>query len=74
MTGLWVSKWAGISNDFWQLEEHRLGEQSFTHFADGTAHKNRMQGNDYVTSIMYTHGSLTSVVTMSTAPGTMPTF
>ncbi len=42
--------------DFWQLEEHKLGEQSFTHFADGTSHKNRMQGNDFVTSQMYTHG------------------
>ena len=40
----------------WRLEEHKLGEQSFTHFADGTAHKNRMQGNDFVTSLMYTHG------------------
>ena len=29
---------------------------TFTHFADGTAHKNRMQGNDFVTSAMYTHG------------------
>ena len=43
-------------NDFWKLEEHKLGENSFTHFGDGTAHKNRMQGNDYVTSQMYTHG------------------
>ncbi len=43
-------------SDFWQLEEHKLGETSFTHFADGTAHKNRMQGNDFVTSLMYTHG------------------
>ena len=42
--------------DFWKLEEHKLGETSFTHFADGTAHKNRMQGNDFVTSQMYTHG------------------
>ncbi len=42
--------------DFWQLEEHKAGEQTFTHFADGTAHKNRMQGNDFVTSVMYTHG------------------
>lgn len=42
--------------DFWKLEEHKLGENSFTHFGDGTAHKNRMQGNDYVTSQMYTHG------------------
>ena len=43
-------------DDFWKLEEHRLGETTFTHFADGTAHKNRMQGNDFVTSLMYTHG------------------
>jgi predicted CXXCH cytochrome family protein len=43
-------------SDFWKLEEHKLGENSFTHFGDGTAHKNRMQGNDYVTSQMYTHG------------------
>jgi predicted CXXCH cytochrome family protein len=42
--------------DYWKLEEHKLGEQSFTHFADGTAHKNRMQGNDFVQSVMYTHG------------------
>ena len=42
--------------DFWQLEEHGLGEASFTHFPDGTAHKNRMQGNDYVQSVMYRRG------------------
>jgi predicted CXXCH cytochrome family protein len=42
--------------NFWQLEEHKLGETSFTHFADGTAHKNRMQGNDFTQSLMYTHG------------------
>jgi predicted CXXCH cytochrome family protein len=43
-------------SDFWKLEEHKLGETTFTHFADGTAHKNRMQGNDFVTSLMYSHG------------------
>ena len=42
--------------NFWQLEEHKLGETTFTHFPDGTAHKNRMQGNDFVQSVMYTHG------------------
>ncbi|HXI84265.1 MAG TPA: c-type cytochrome [Verrucomicrobiae bacterium] len=42
--------------DYWKLEEHKLGETSFTYFPDGTAHKNRMQGNDFVTSQMYTHG------------------
>lgn len=48
---------AGLDlKDFWKLEEHKLGEQTFTHYADGTAHKNRMQGNDYVQSLMYTRG------------------
>ena len=42
--------------DVWQLEEHKLGETTFTHFPDGTAHKNRMQGNDFASSLMYTHG------------------
>ncbi len=42
--------------DYWKLEQNKLGEQSFTHFAEGTAHKNRMQGNDFVQSVMYTHG------------------
>lgn len=41
---------------FWKLEEYKLGEQTFTHFADGSAHKNRMQGNDFVQSAMFTHG------------------
>ena len=34
----------------------QLGETTFTHFADGTAHKNRMQGNDFVQSVMYARG------------------
>lgn len=42
--------------DFWKLEEFKAGQESFTHFADGSAHKNRMQGNDFVQSAMYTHG------------------
>ena len=42
--------------DYWKLEEHKLGELTFTHFPDGTAHKNRMQGNDFVQSLMYTRG------------------
>jgi predicted CXXCH cytochrome family protein len=42
--------------DFWKLEDHKPGETTFTHFPDGTAHKNRMQGNDFVQSQMYTHG------------------
>jgi predicted CXXCH cytochrome family protein len=42
--------------DYWELEKHQLGTTTFTHFPDGTAHKNRMQGNDFVTSEMYAHG------------------
>ena len=42
--------------DYWKLEEHKLGETTFTHFPDGTAHKNRMQGNDFVKSLMYARG------------------
>ena len=46
----------GQLKDFWKLEEHKLGETTFTHFADGTGHKNRMQGNDFVQSTMYRRG------------------
>ena len=42
--------------DFWKLEPHALGETGFTHYADGSAHKNRMQGNDFVQSLMYRRG------------------
>jgi predicted CXXCH cytochrome family protein len=48
---------AGLDlKNFWELEEHKLGETTFTHFADGTAHKNRMQGNDFAQSLMYARG------------------
>jgi predicted CXXCH cytochrome family protein len=46
----------GNLKDFWKLEEHKLGEATFTHFPDDTGHKNRMQGNDFVQSVMYTRG------------------
>jgi hypothetical protein len=39
-------------SDYWQLEERTLGAQSFTYFAEGTAHKNRMQGNDFTQSVI----------------------
>jgi predicted CXXCH cytochrome family protein len=45
-----------VLSDHWKLEEHKLGSITFYHFPDGTAHKNRMQGNDFATSLMYTHG------------------
>jgi predicted CXXCH cytochrome family protein len=43
-------------SDFWRLEKPDLGKTDFLYFADGTAHKNRMQGNDFVTSRMYQRG------------------
>ncbi len=43
-------------SDYWRLEDHKLGDTSFMYFADGTAHKNRMQGNDFVQSVMYERG------------------
>jgi predicted CXXCH cytochrome family protein len=42
--------------DSWTLERHSLGVADFYYFADGTAHKNRMQGNDFVQSVMYRRG------------------
>jgi predicted CXXCH cytochrome family protein len=42
--------------NFWKLEDHVLGKSGFYYFADGTAHKNRMQGNDFVQSLMYRRG------------------
>lgn len=42
--------------DYWRLEERQLGTTDFYYFADGTAHKNRMQGNDFVQSLMYRRG------------------
>ena len=42
--------------DFWQLEDCTLGQTNFLFFPDCTAHKNRMQGNDFAESVMYRHG------------------
>ena len=39
--------------DFWKLEELKPGTTNFYQYADLTAHKNRMQGNDFVQSNMY---------------------
>ena len=39
--------------DYWNLEEHRLGITNFFYWADSSAHKNRMQGNDFAQSMMY---------------------
>ena len=42
--------------DFWKLEDCTLGQTTFYYFPDCTAHKNRMQGNDFAQSVMYEHG------------------
>ena len=42
-----------LLSSHWKFEEHRLGEETFAHWPEGSAHKNRMQGNDYVQSQMY---------------------
>ena len=42
--------------DVWKLEEVKLGTQDFYFFPDGSAHKNRMQGNDFIQSNMYHRG------------------
>jgi predicted CXXCH cytochrome family protein len=39
--------------EYWKLEELKPGVTDFYQFADLTAHKNRMQGNDFVQSNMY---------------------
>jgi predicted CXXCH cytochrome family protein len=39
--------------DFWRLEDLKPGVTDFFQYADLTAHKNRMQGNDFVQSNMY---------------------
>jgi len=41
---------------FWKLEDCTLGQTTFYYFPDCTSHKNRMQGNDFVQSVMYRHG------------------
>ena len=39
--------------EFWRLEEVKPGVTNFYQYADLTAHKNRMQGNDFTQSVMY---------------------
>jgi predicted CXXCH cytochrome family protein len=42
--------------DYWELDRPKLGDTNFLYFAEGTAHKNRMQGNDFTQSVMYRRG------------------
>src|SRR5665213_3273461 len=39
--------------DTWKLEDLKPGVTNFFQYADMTAHKNRMQGNDFIQSTMY---------------------
>ncbi len=39
--------------DVWRMEELKPGVTNFFQYADMTAHKNRMQGNDFIQSNMY---------------------
>lgn len=43
-------------SNFWALEPHTLGQTGGLHFADGSGRENRMQGNDFVQSLMYARG------------------
>jgi predicted CXXCH cytochrome family protein len=43
-------------SDYWTLDLPSLGETTFEHWPDGSARKNRMQGNDFVQSQMYKKG------------------
>ncbi len=43
-------------SEVWHLDQPDLGEETFTHWPEGTAHKNRMQGNDFVQSRMSEKG------------------
>ncbi len=50
-----LPRWSS-SGGLLETRRSHLGQTAFTHFADGTAHKNRMQGNDFVRSVMYRKG------------------
>ena len=57
MIGRLAMMWTHKLSDFWKTGGASTRGTTFTHFPDGTAHKNRMQGNDFVTSQMLTaHG------------------
>lgn len=43
-------------SDVWNFEDSRLGTQDFYFWQDASAHKNRMQGNDFAQSVMYHRG------------------
>jgi predicted CXXCH cytochrome family protein len=42
--------------EFWTLDDRHARATDSSYYPDGTGSGNRMQGNDFVTSLMYTHG------------------
>ena len=49
----WLSGGTEARRIILEARGYTLGEpQNFLYFPDGTAHKNRMQGNDFVQSVM----------------------
>ena len=40
----------------WELDAPHLGEETFTHWPEGSVRKNRMQCNDCLQSLMYAKG------------------
>ena len=59
--------------DVWHLEESKLGTQDFYFFPDGTAHKNRMQGNNSRKAPCITAACAASTATRCTAIAIPPT-
>jgi len=45
-----------VLSEFWKLDDRRAVGPDRSYYPDGTGSGNRMQGNDFVTSTMYTHG------------------
>lgn len=43
-------------SQFWKLDDRHTSGPDSSYYPDGTASSNRMQGNDFVTSLMYTRG------------------
>lgn len=41
---------------FWKFDDRHAAGVDSAYYPDGTGSGNRMQGNDFVTSLMYTHG------------------
>ena len=45
-----------VLKDFWKMDDRNALGPDNSYYPDGTGHGNRMQGNDFVTSVMYTRG------------------